>query len=37
MKKVFAWLCIAATMAAMPVSAYAAEIDTETETAVIER
>ena len=37
MKKVFAWLCIAATMAAMSVSAYAAEIDTETETAVIEQ
>ena len=37
MKKVFAWLCIAAAMAAMPVSAYAAEIDTETEPAVIEQ
>lgn len=37
MKKVFAWLCIAATMAAMPVSAFAAEVDTETETAVIEQ
>lgn len=38
MKKVFAWLFIAATMAAMPVSAYyAAEIDIETETAVIEQ
>ena len=37
MKKTFAWLLIAATMAAMPISAYAAESSTCKEIAVIEQ